>query len=64
MIGDRIREARRAAGVSQAALGETLGISQVWLSQWETGKRTPSVEWLVRLADHFGVSMDWLAGRV
>jgi len=63
-LGDRIREARTSRGLTQVQLADTLKTSQGWLSQWERGARTPSVDWLSRLADALGVSMDWLAGRV
>ena len=63
-LGDRSREARHAHGLTQVQLADTLETSQGWLSQWERGTRTPSVDWLSRLADALGVSMDWLAGRL
>ena len=39
-----IREARKAAGWSQGRLGEKVGVSQVQVSQWETGKSAPTPE--------------------
>ena len=39
-----IRNERKAAGWSQARLGEKIGVSQVQVSQWENGKGTPTAE--------------------
>ena len=37
-----IKEARKAAGLSQQGVTDTLGIPRRTLQDWETGKRTPS----------------------
>lgn len=39
---DRIINLRRQLGLSQASLGELLGISNVAVSMWESGRTTPS----------------------
>ena len=39
-----IRDGRKASGLSQAALGEKVGVSQVQVSLWETGKSQPTAE--------------------
>ncbi len=41
-FGELLRNARRASGLSQAALAKTVGISPVFVSQIETGQRIPS----------------------
>lgn len=51
-----IRTGRKALGLSQGALGEKLGVSQVQVSQWETGKSAPSPEQEVKLKKLFGNS--------
>lgn len=43
-----IKEARKAAGLSQAAMSEALGIPKRTIEDWETGRRTPA-EWAERL---------------
>ena len=48
---------------TQAALAEAIGVSQSAVSAWLSGTKTPSVEILWALADHFATTMDELAGR-
>lgn len=50
LIGERIRRAREAAGQSQVELAETLGKGQAALSHWETGRRLPGLEDLLKIA--------------
>jgi len=51
---DWIRLGRKGLGLSQGGLGEKLGVSQVQVSQWETGKSEPSPEQAALLAELFG----------
>jgi len=61
-VGSRIRELRGA--VLQEELAVYLGISQGQLSKLERGRLGPTAEILVRLAERFGKSTDWiLTGR-
>lgn len=50
-------------GLTQQELAEKLGISAVTISGYELGRREPSIEILERIADCFGVSVDYLLGR-
>jgi len=50
-------------GLTQQELAEQLGISAVTISGYELGRREPSIEILERIADCFGVSVDYLLGR-
>ncbi len=59
-VGDRIREARQAAGLSQEKLGEKLGVSFQAVSSWETGKFMPGPEHLPALAAALDLSLDAL----
>jgi transcriptional regulator with XRE-family HTH domain len=54
----RLRELREAAGVSQAELGRSLGISQQAVGHWEAGNRVPPLDVLVRLAEVLGVTVN------
>ncbi len=63
MLGDQIRLLRQAQGMKQEQLGKKLGVSKQSVSNWENGNIMPSIELLVRLADCFGVSTDYLLGR-
>lgn len=52
--GDWIRQERKARGWNQTELGERLGVSQVQVSQWETGKSQPSPHQEAQLRELLG----------
>lgn len=54
-IGKVIRERRKAAGMTQAALAEAIGLESETVSRLENGIRLPSIEKLVEIADVFRV---------
>lgn len=54
---------RKQAGLSVAALGDALGISGASVTQLEKCQRSPSVEVFGKIADFYGVSLDYLVGR-
>lgn len=54
-LGERIRAARQAAGLSQEKLAERLGLTRQAVTKWETGQSAPSTENLLRLAEVLGV---------
>lgn len=60
---ERLKELREAKKVTQSQLGEYIGAKKSAISLWESGKRQPDQETLVRLASYFGVSVDYLLGR-
>jgi transcriptional regulator with XRE-family HTH domain len=60
-IGRRIREARKAAGLTQAGLAETVGLAPETVSRLEHGAFAPSVPTLIDIADALGVGLDALA---
>jgi transcriptional regulator with XRE-family HTH domain len=57
-MGSRIRALR--GDVLQEVLALRIGISQGQLSKIESGRLAPTVETLVRLANQFGQSLDWI----
>ncbi len=63
MLNKRIRELRIAQRYSQVALAEKLGVSKQAVSNWENDNIQPSIEMLIRLADLFCVTTDYLLGR-
>ena len=63
MLNKRIRELRLVQGYSQVALAERLGVSKQAVSNWENDNIQPSIEMLLRLADLFCVTTDYLLGR-
>lgn len=56
-IGERIKAARKKAGMTQKQLAEKLNISYVNISQLENNQRTPGYETIRRIADALGVSI-------
>ena len=59
-MGDRLRRARQARGLSLRRLAEVVGVSPSLISQVETGRAKPSVNTLYALASELGVSLDSL----
>ena len=59
MIGDRIHQARKSAGLSMRALGEKAGISAMAISKYESNKSTPSSNVMLSLARALGVRIDY-----
>lgn len=59
-MGDRLRRARTARGLSLRSLARRLGVSPSLISQVETGRAKPSVNTLYALATELGVSLDEL----
>ena len=59
----RLRRLRTERMLTQAELGEELGLSESTVSLYEKGEREPSFTTLCRLADFFGVTTDYLLGR-
>lgn len=62
-IGERIKLERTKKGDSQAVLGEFVSVSQQAVGKWEKDLAEPDGETLNKLADYFGVSVDYLLGR-
>lgn len=64
MLSQRIRELRLALNISQVKLAEILGVTKQSVSNWENDNIQPSIEILVKLAEVFGVSTDYLLARM
>ncbi|MBQ8434166.1 MAG: helix-turn-helix transcriptional regulator [Clostridia bacterium] len=62
-IGQRLKECRENANQTQSELAKKTGISQQNISRWEKNINTPNAMDCIRLADHFGISLDELLGR-
>ena len=54
---------RKKKGLTQIALQMQTGIEQALLSKFENGERTPPTETLLRLAEFYGVSIDYILCR-
>ena len=59
----RLRELRKSKGISQLRLALDLNTNQNTISRYETGEREPGISELIRIADYFDVSIDYLVGR-
>ncbi len=62
-LGRKVRYLRERAGLTQAELAQAIGLresSKGFISEIESGKKTPKAELVLRLADHFGVTTDYL----
>ncbi len=62
MLGQRINEIRSSLGWSQVELAKKLNISKQTVSNWENDNILPSIEMLIRLANVFNVTTDYLLG--
>ncbi len=58
-----IKELRKEKGLTQIQFCQKLNIGQATLSGWECGKWEPDNKTLIKLADFFGVTVDYLLGR-
>ncbi|MFJ6855630.1 helix-turn-helix domain-containing protein [Streptomyces sp. NPDC091271] len=61
-MGPRLRAAREQHGATLAGISRATGISSSTLSRIETGRRKPTLEVVLQLAEEYGVSLDELAG--
>lgn len=59
----RLKELRVARNMTQQRLAMELSMSQNTVSRYETGEREPGLAELIRIADYFNVSVDYLLGR-
>jgi transcriptional regulator with XRE-family HTH domain len=58
----RLYELRKSKNITQQRLAIDLGIDQTSISSYECGKYLPTVEVLIKLAEYFGVSTDYILG--
>jgi len=63
ILSERLSSVRKDRNVSGKDVAEALGVSKAAISQFESGKNSPSTAVLVALADYFDVSLDYLTGR-
>ncbi|MEN6325836.1 MAG: helix-turn-helix transcriptional regulator [Syntrophomonas sp.] len=63
MFGDILAELRKNKGLSQYELSEQLGLSRGQISNYELGTRQPDYDTLLRIAEYFNVTTDYLLGR-
>ncbi len=62
-VAERIRYLRESMKLSQMKMAEIVGVKQSSLNRYELNMTSPSFETLLRYADYFDASMDYLFGR-
>lgn len=60
---ERLRELRKEKGETQVQVAAAIGLVEQHYQKFEGGVNLPSLENAWKLADHFGVSIDYLVGR-
>ena len=63
IFADKLKECRNNINKTQRDVSGDLGITERGYQNYELGKREPNHETTVKIADYFGVSVDYLLGR-
>jgi transcriptional regulator with XRE-family HTH domain len=61
-FGENLKKLRKGKGMTQSELGGHIGLSKAVISKYETGLGYPSFDVLIRIAQYFGVTTDYLLG--
>ena len=62
MFYERVKELRNSLGINQVEFGKRINVSKQCISNWESGYIQPSIDMLIRIAETFSVSADYLLG--
>lgn len=62
-FSDRLKELRTSKGLTMEQLGKELDSTKGTISNYENGNKKPSLDMLIKIADYFNVSIDYLVGR-
>lgn len=62
ILGDTIRAARTAKGLTQAQVGKALGVTRAAVYNWESGGNIPATEHLLAICDLLGLSLSTASG--
>lgn len=60
---ERFEELLKEKGITPYKVSQETGVSQPTLSDWKRGASTPKTDKLQKIADYFGVSLDYLTGK-
>ena len=63
LLKERIRELRKEECETQVQVADAIGIAESHYQKYERGASLPNLENTWKLADHFGVTVDYLIGR-
>ncbi len=63
MFQERFNSLLKSRGINAVALAKEIGVPKSIVYEWKQGIRSPSVDNMLRVADYFGVSIEYLTGR-
>lgn len=63
MFPERLKSLRTDRGISQIKLAKYFNYGSTAIANYESGRNEPSFDVLIKIADYFGVSVDYLLGR-
>lgn len=63
MLGKRIKKLRKEKNLTQVELSKIIGVTTSMVGMYETDARKPSYEVLLKIAEYFNVSTDYLLGK-
>ena len=63
MLNENIKRLRMARGLNQVEFARVMGVSKQCVSNWENDNVMPSIEMLIKIADFFNVTTDYVLGR-
>ena len=61
-LSENIRKFRKQKNMTQEQFSEAMGVSVGAVSKWESGQMNPEIGMIVKIADYFGLSVDYLLG--
>lgn len=62
-FGARLKELREEKGVSMIELARAIGVSDAAVCKWENGVAEPKLGYIIRLAEYFDCSIDYMSGN-
>ncbi len=63
MFTERFNELLKSRGINAVTLAKEIGVPKSIVYEWKSGVRDPSLENMLRVADFFGVTLEYLTGR-
>ncbi len=63
VVNKRLKALRKESKETQVQLANAIGVTEQYYQKLEYGENLPGIENAWKLADHFGVSIDYLVGR-
>ncbi len=63
IIGSTISDLRKNEGLTQKEFSKIFNLSESSIAHYEQGRTLPDANILLKIADHFGVNIDYLYGR-